>query len=229
MTITPLVGLNQWYRAIIRLVVNLLQIISRSAICAPRPKQSQQDLLNGSVIPLFSVAEDLLTAGFRRSNQGEDQMAKHKVVIRDVSTMDVLTIDHVGPYMQIGKAYEALMGWLGQRNLVSPQIRMIGIFYDDPEVVPEAELRSKAGVVLPQKVEATAPVSVTHVLGGQYAVLRHKGPYADLAATYHWLYGEWLPKSGREAADAPAFEEYLNTPQDTAPADLLTEIYLPLA
>jgi AraC family transcriptional regulator len=34
--------------------------------------------------------------------------------------------------------------------------------------------------------------------------------------------------SGREAADAPVFEEYLNNPRDTAPADLLSEINLPI-
>ena len=35
-------------------------------------------------------------------------------------------------------------------------------------------------------------------------------------------YGDWLMRSGREAADAPVFEEYLNNPRDTAPADLPT-------
>jgi AraC family transcriptional regulator len=42
------------------------------------------------------------------------------------------------------------------------------------------------------------------------------------------LYGTWLVQSVREAADAPVFEEYLNSPKDTAPADLITEICLPL-
>ena len=41
-------------------------------------------------------------------------------------------------------------------------------------------------------------------------------------------FGEWLMQSGREAGDAPAFEEYLNNPRDTAPPELLTDIYLPL-
>jgi hypothetical protein len=36
------------------------------------------------------------------------------------------------------------------------------------------------------------------------------------------------PGSGEEDADSPAFEVYLNSPMDTAPEDLLTEICLPL-
>jgi AraC family transcriptional regulator len=37
-----------------------------------------------------------------------------------------------------------------------------------------------------------------------------------------------LPRSGREPADAAMFDIYLNSPMDTAPEDLLTEICLPL-
>ena len=57
---------------------------------------------------------------------------------------------------------------------------------------------------------------------GVYAVLRHKGPYSDMRAAYDWLFGEWLVRSGREPADAPVFEEYLNNPRDTPPTELRT-------
>jgi len=156
-------------------------------------------------------------------------MVMREVVIRDVPAMQVLAVDHVGSYMQIGKAFDSLVGWLAARNLLSPEMRMVGIFYDDPGIVAEAALRSKAGAILPHEVKVAALVSITQVRGGQYAVLRHEGPYADLAAAYQWLYGEWLVKSGPEAADVPAFEAYLNNPKDTAPSALLTEICLPLA
>ncbi len=155
-------------------------------------------------------------------------MTMRDVMIRDVPAMDVVSVEHTGSYMQIGKAFDTLMGWLAARNLFSPEMRMIGIFYDDPGIVPEAELRSRAGVVLPRRVEVAAPVSIASIPAGEYAVLRHKGPYGDMRAAYQWLYGEWLVQSGREAADAPCFEEYLNNPKDTPPAELLTDIYLPL-
>jgi AraC family transcriptional regulator len=38
-----------------------------------------------------------------------------------------------------------------------------------------------------------------------------------------------LPQSGLALRDAPPFEEYINSPFDTTPADLLSDIYLPLA
>ena len=64
--------------------------------------------------------------------------------------------------------------------------------------------------------------------GGIYAVLSHKGPYSDMRAAYDWLFGVWLPESGYELRDAPTLEAYLNDPSQTAPAELLSEILLPI-
>ena len=64
--------------------------------------------------------------------------------------------------------------------------------------------------------------------GGEYAVATHRGPYEGLGDTYAFLMGEWLPAHDHEPAQAPCFEVYWNNPQQTRPADLLTEIYVPL-
>ncbi|HEY2022399.1 GyrI-like domain-containing protein [Paraburkholderia sp.] len=159
-----------------------------------------------------------------------------EVAIRSVEPMDVVSVDHVGPYLQIGNAFDALFDWLGKHYLLAGEMRMIGVFFDDPGVVEKAALRSKAAVLLPgpvmdevrSAVAVSDGVSVTRIGGGEYAVLRHVGPYSDMRAAYEWLYGTWLAQSGRQAADAPVFEEYLNSPKETAPAELVTEICLPL-
>ncbi|HTD03059.1 AraC family transcriptional regulator [Undibacterium sp.] len=155
----------------------------------------------------------------------------YPVEIKTVAAMQAVTIDHTGSYMEIGKAFETLYGCLGARQLFRPGMRSIGIYLDDPFSVEEARLRSKAGVVFadaPSSDAVQPPLAASQIAGGTYAVLRYKGPYADMRAAYQWLYGEWLVQSGKDAADAPVFEEYLNNPRDTAPTELLTDIYLPL-
>ena len=72
-------------------------------------------------------------------------------------------------------------------------------------------------------------MEVVDLPAGDVARLRFKGPYAGLQRGYDHLYGMWLPKSGREPGDAPVFEIYHNTPRDVPPADLITDICLPLA
>jgi AraC family transcriptional regulator len=145
----------------------------------------------------------------------------------------VTALEHRGSYMQIDKTYDALMGALAERGLLTPEVlagmRMVAVFPDDPDATPEAELRSYAGIVTPELLVAEPPLRHMRLAGGKYAVLRHRGPYADMKAAYHWFYGQWLPQSGYDAADAPGYEEYLNNPRETAPADLLSDIHLPLA
>lgn len=68
-----------------------------------------------------------------------------------------------------------------------------------------------------------------HIGGEQeYAVLRIRGPYSLLHPAYRSLFGVWFPQSGREPYNDPGFEIYWNSPQTTPPADLLTEICIPL-
>jgi predicted transcriptional regulator YdeE len=59
-----------------------------------------------------------------------------------------------------------------------------------------------------------APLERRTTVGGEYAVLWHKGPYADMYKAYQRFFAEWLPASGRQPRDAVMFEEYLNCPHD---------------
>jgi AraC family transcriptional regulator len=153
----------------------------------------------------------------------------YEVTIGRFAPLQAVAIDHTGSYMQIGKAFDPLFGWCAARGLLGPQSRAFGIFYDDPFSVAEDRLQSRACVVVDGAVDVASPVMQAEIPGGLCAALRFQGPYATMRSAYQWLYGEWLVQSGAEPADAPVFEEYLNNPRDTAPADLLTDIYLPLA
>jgi AraC family transcriptional regulator len=161
-----------------------------------------------------------------KAKQGEVIM--FEVSIREIPARQAVTLAHKGSYQQIGRAFEQVGTWFALRGLLTPSTRMVGLYFDDPAAVAEEELRSLAGIVVETAPAMEPPFALTVIQGGEYAVLRHKGPYVDLPAAYRWLYGTWLPLSGREVADAPPFEEYLNTPRETAPPDLLTDICVPL-
>jgi AraC family transcriptional regulator len=152
----------------------------------------------------------------------------YDVGITTVAPETLIAVEHRGSYMAIGKSFDLLFTTLAHRNLIKPDLRMVGVYLDDPTSVPEAELRSQACVVVDEPMTVEAPLLSTHIQGGDHAVLKYKGPYGDMRAAYDWLFGQWLPSSGREAADAPVFEDYLNSPRDTPPTELRTDIYLSL-
>jgi AraC family transcriptional regulator len=105
---------------------------------------------------------------------------------------------------------------------------MAAVYFCDPSLVATPDLRSFAGMYADATTPVDAPLERFTIEAGLCACLHYKGPYSDMKAAYDWLFGRWLPSSGREAAERPGFEIYLNSPLDTAPMDLLTDIYLPL-
>ena len=67
--------------------------------------------------------------------------AAHAVAIRALPAVDEVAIEHLGPYMQIGQAFDTLFGRVAALGLVRPGVRMLARFFDDPTAVPEAALR----------------------------------------------------------------------------------------
>lgn len=150
------------------------------------------------------------------------------VTIRTEPPRRLAAVAHKGPYPEIGRAFETLSSTIAARGLFGQVGKMIAAYYDSPADVKPADLRSHAGFEMPPDVTLSAPLEELRLPGGRHAVLTFKGPYAGLQAAYDQLFGLWLPQSGEVPADSPVFEVYLNSPMDTAPADLVTEICLPL-
>jgi len=150
------------------------------------------------------------------------------VDIETTSDKRLAALAHQGDYAEGSIAYQKVATIMSTGNHWAHTRGMAGVYYDDPEVTPADELRSHAGVLWEG---GTVPDGLEEVqlAGGRYAVLHFKGPYAGLAAAYRYLYGQWLSSSQEALRDAPSFEHYLNDPTDTAPADLRTDIYMPLA
>jgi AraC family transcriptional regulator len=94
------------------------------------------------------------------------------IKIRRVPGMQMLSIEHRGPYLTIGKSFDALFGRAGAQNLLPSKIRMVGIFYNDPTIVPEAKLCSRAAIETTRMTEVVSPLGGVEINGGDYAILQ---------------------------------------------------------
>jgi AraC family transcriptional regulator len=154
--------------------------------------------------------------------------AVREVRFETVPPRRVAFLRHVGPYHTVGATFGRLMAWAGPRGLLGTQELVIAIPYDDPEVTPADKVRTDCCVTVGDDVGPDGEVGVQTLEGGECAVLTHTGPYRQLGESYRWLFGTWLPASGRELRNAPAFEIARNSPQDTPSEQLRTDVYLPL-
>jgi AraC family transcriptional regulator len=164
-------------------------------------------------------------SGFHTPRSGAVPM---NVRIETVSPRRVAFLRHVGPYREVGPTFGKLMAWAGPRGLLGPGTMVMGVAHDDPEVTAPDKLRYDACITVNNGFTPQGEVGVQEIGGGEYAITTHRGPYDLVNETIARLCGEWLPTSGREARSAPCLGVFLNSPQNAAPADLLTDVYLPL-
>lgn len=137
-------------------------------------------------------------------------------------------VEHVGPYQEVGSAWEKLCAWAGPAGLFNEKTRFYGVYYDDPGQVAPEKLRSEALITVEKEVDSPAEVKFRDFQGGKYAVSAHLGPYEKLGESWMDFYEKWLPESGYEYAESPCMEQYLNDPKNTKPEHLVTLLLLPL-
>lgn len=151
------------------------------------------------------------------------------VEIKAMPAQRVAAVHHVGPYSQISEAFTRLGELAGSARLIQGKPTMLALYYDDPEVTPEAELSSDAGIVVPESATLPQGLGEHRLPAGRYACTVHLGPYEQLGDTWSRFMGQWLPQSGHRMGEGTSFEIYVNTPMDVPKEQLRTELYIPLA
>lgn len=202
------------------------------AAIAARARYASPDTFSRAFRDTFGMApaayrESGSHAAFKAANAADDA-AGFAVSLVILPERRAAGIDHVGSYMGIDRAMGQLFGELAARDALPDAPTMIGMFFDDPDLGPEEELRSRAILPVDAGVAIDAPMVETVIRGGLYARLAYTGPYANMRGAYRWLLGTWLPASGHEPDDAPILEAYLNDPRQVPQNELRTDIHLPL-
>lgn len=152
------------------------------------------------------------------------------VEIKTCPARRVAALPHTGPYNTIGSAFDRLGAIAGPAGLFGhPAAQMVAIYYDDPETVPPAQLRSAAGVIVPPNAVLPAALHELALPAGRWAVALHRGSYRGLGDAWQRLLGQWLPRSGERFGQGECFELYLNHPGNAREDDLQTQLYVPLA
>ncbi len=153
-----------------------------------------------------------------------------KVEIKTIDAIRVIAAREVGAYTDAApKAWGRLMQFTYSNRLMKKEVRSFGISHDDPSVSAADTIRYDACVDLDVDISGAEDLHKTTIAGGRYAVFLHKGSYENFAATYGYIFNEWLPDSGEKLRDEPCFDIYLNRdPRRTKPENLRTEIYVPL-
>jgi AraC family transcriptional regulator len=157
-----------------------------------------------------------------------DIAMNYTAAIQELPPVSVASLEHRGDYRAISGVFGRLVATAGGLGLLRPETRSFGIYHDDPSATAVKVLRSQACISVPEDWAASGELQRDEIRGGRYAVTTHIGPYVELQRLYAWLYGSWLAQSGEETADAPCIELYVDDARTVPPAELRTQIWLPL-
>ena len=153
-----------------------------------------------------------------------------EVTIVEIPAIRVGAVRHTGPYNQIPAAFGKLGQIAGPAGLFGlPGAAMIALYHDDPDTTPQDQLRSEAGIAVPEGAALPAGLEEHRIPGGRYARTVHRGGYELLGDVWARLLGGWLPASGHRMGSGPSFERYLNDPSRVPKEALETEVMIPLS
>lgn len=76
----------------------------------------------------------------------------------EIPGYSLMGMDHIGPYEQIGEAFEKLRKSAEARGL--KDLRFAGVYFDHPDSVPKSELRALAAVVVKNAQDSMVLASI---------------------------------------------------------------------
>jgi AraC family transcriptional regulator len=172
----------------------------------------------------FAVGTDHLGS---QSSQRKQLM---NVTLIDRPPVRVAYLRYTGPYgpginfFWQEKAYPWLVasGLLGRARY--------GVSLDDPDVTAPEKCRYDASVEVDASFKPSGEAVCTELPGGRYAVLRFKGPVAEIGAAWASLFTHWLPASGQQLDSRPMFEYYpVEGDIACAPGEIVCDICIPVS
>jgi AraC family transcriptional regulator len=161
--------------------------------------------------------------------------AHHQPAIKELPALPILYVTRKGRVNEnynkaADEAFGVLRVYLDNNNVDTSGILRLGIIRD-MEGIDSGECRFEAcfSLIKDPAFSDSTEVNEKMIDAGKWAVFRHHGAYNSLWQTWNWIYRYWYPSASVAFRDADPFEVYLNSPRQTKPADLLTDIHIPIS
>jgi len=155
---------------------------------------------------------------------------KFEAQVKELPERFVASVQHVGPYNQIGKAFEKIFQWAGPKGLIQfPKTVTIAVYYSDAEKTAESELRSSACLTVPEGTEADGDVETKTIRGGTFGVAHVEVDASEFGEACDKLVGEWMPENDAcPDPDRLCYELYLNDHEQHPEKKFIVDICEPV-
>lgn len=140
-------------------------------------------------------------------------MKTNSIEIKQLEEIKTVACQHIGSYSTICGAFERLAEWAAPKGLLAGEPTMIGVYHDDPCIVPEEKRRSDACLVVSEAIEADDTVHPYTISGGKYVVVNMDVTMDEFCKAWENAYKVSIEK-GFEFDQRSPYEVYLNNVGD---------------
>lgn len=151
------------------------------------------------------------------------------VMIVDFPATAVALIEHRGDPVAIGDTIRRFIDWRRANGLAPAKSATFNILHNDPDGVPAEEYRLDIACAANTVAPNHAGIGEGLIPAGRCAVVRMTGAGDNLRPAAHFLYADWLPRSGEELRDFPMFAQRVKFFPDVPANEAVTDVFLPLA
>lgn len=183
------------------------------------------------------TGEDILpvltSQRIRRYHMQSQSTLTTEVKIETLPALPVAYVRHIGPYKGDSQLFQylwrQLMRWAGPRGLLQqPDLKMLCVYHDTPEITDEAKLRTSVCITIPAGTPTGGEIGSMRIEGGTYALGYFEIDVTQYEAAWGFMYGSWLPESGYQPEDHPPFEMMLNNPEEHPQKKHIINICIPV-
>ena len=155
--------------------------------------------------------------------QRKTEEKKYEILTKTMDKMTIAYVERVGSYDQLEPILGQLAAYAQKKGLTG---NMVGLYYDDPDVIPEESLRCELGIQVkegfkPDSGYLVKEIPAHHVV---YAIMR--GPYEKIALEYPNI-RKWMEEK-RYKMSGPVTEIYLEGGPSVPPEQFVTEVQFPV-
>jgi len=177
----------------------------------------------------------LLVLGCQKKEEAEQEAIEQEVTttaeqkavtITDVSAFNYVCLPFMGSYENHEKVIEDFMQATGAQG-IQMSGPMLGVYYNSPMKIPADSLIWEIGFEVPEGTEVSEPLVIKKWEFTKVAKSMHTGPFETVAQTYSKII-EFIGQQNMMPA-GPTMERFLSDPQQVAPEELQTEIWMPVS
>jgi len=149
-----------------------------------------------------------------------------EIQIKEIAPFSYAYLECIGSYQQIPGKIGTFMGEFFKQKLW-PAGQFFGLYLNSPQQVKEEELKWQVGFPVAKDATVAAPLKKGEFPHTRIAVYLYVGPYENVGSAYGRIV-QYIDTSGYKVS-GPIMEKYLDqNPQAVKPADLRTEINIPI-